>query len=116
MFHMGASPRDEYLFGTIGSFVGFSFENTLSYIVNSTISILTRSFLMRHCETAPILVHWMIIDKGTLVISGSLMTGHLNGSLIGLMNHFRTMKDFIVQAILLDSSKWPAMVRIIGCG
>ena len=60
--------------------------------------------------------HWMIIDKGTLVISGSLMTGHLNGSLIGLMNHFRTMKDFIVQAMLLDSSKWPAFVRIIGCG
>ena len=25
VFHMGASPRDEYLFGTIGSFVGFRF-------------------------------------------------------------------------------------------
>ena len=44
-------------------------------------------------------VHWMIIDKGTLVISGSLMTGQRNGSLIGLMNHLgQKMKDFIVQA------------------
>ena len=44
-------------------------------------------------------VHWMIIDKGTLVISRSLMTGQLNGSLIGLMSHLgQKMKDFIVQA------------------
>ena len=30
VFHMGASPRDEYLFGTIGSFVGF---RLLEYII-----------------------------------------------------------------------------------